>query len=423
MTHLLIVEDHEENRTLLKMLLEANGYRVTAAGDGAAALEAAQRDRPDAIVSDVLMPKMDGFALCRAWMQDAALKAVPFIFYSATYVRPEDEQLAMALGAVRYLIKPLEAEVFLRELREVLQQWAGHAAPAPASPLDDATSHALHESALARKVEDKMAQLEAANRRLRQSEERYRRIYDSLQDVYVETTLDGTIMEMSPQIATFSKGQYKREDLIGTSVNSLYADAQFREAILRAMKEEGRAIDMESEFRNRDGSLIPCSVSATIVRDADGDFRCVATVRDITKRKQGGRELVDSEARFRGLVEQSFIGMFVIQDDKLAYCNPRFLQMLDSDSEAELIGKRLSSVPVGKDVAAGLDALRRLLAQEAGPVSHAFAAARKGGSTIELELRGVRATHLGRPAILGTMQDMSERKRPEWKHRGMPSAR
>ena len=81
------------------------------------------------IVSDALMPKMDGFALCRAWMQDAALKHIPFIFYSATYVRAEDEQFAEALGAVRYLIKPLEAKVFLRELREVLQQWAGHPRP------------------------------------------------------------------------------------------------------------------------------------------------------------------------------------------------------------------------------------------------------------------------------------------------------
>ena len=101
MTHVLIVEDHEDNRNLLKLLLEANGYRVTIAGDGLEALAAARRDRPDAIVSDALMPNMDGFALCRHWMQDAGLRAIPFIFYSATYVRPEDEQFAMALGAVR----------------------------------------------------------------------------------------------------------------------------------------------------------------------------------------------------------------------------------------------------------------------------------------------------------------------------------
>ena len=98
MTHVLIVDDNEENRTLLKLLLAANGYRVTVAGDGLQALDAARRDRPDVIVSDVLMPNMDGFALCRNWMQDSALRAIPFIFYSATYVRAEDQQAGLRAG-------------------------------------------------------------------------------------------------------------------------------------------------------------------------------------------------------------------------------------------------------------------------------------------------------------------------------------
>src|SRR5450759_4195598 len=151
MTHVLIVEDREADRKLLMTRLERNGYRVTAADNGIEALVAARRDRPDAIVSDGLMPKMDGFALCRAWMQDAELRAIPFIFYSATYARAEDVHFAMSLGAARYLIKPLDEAAFLEELRAVLQQCATHAAPAPASPLNDATYYALHESALARK--------------------------------------------------------------------------------------------------------------------------------------------------------------------------------------------------------------------------------------------------------------------------------
>jgi len=411
MTHVLIVEDHEENRNLLKMLLEVNGYRVTAAGNGQEALAAARHDPPAAIVSDVLMPKMDGFALCRAWMQDAALKPIPFIFYSATYVRPDDERLAMALGAVRYLIKPLEAELFLRELRAVLQQWAGQAAPAPPAPLDDAAAHALHELALARKVEDKVAQLEAANRKLRESEERYRRIYDNVQDVYIEAKMDGTILEMSPNVVTLSKGQYRREDLIGTSADALYADSHYRDTILEAIKQHGRAVDMESTFRNRDGSHVPCSVSATIVRGADGELITVATLRDISQRKQAERELIESESRFRDLVEQLFTGIFVAREQKLAYCNPSFARMLGYASDAELIGKDLLSIPVERDVAAMADALRRLSREQAGPIRHAFAAVRKDGSITELELQGMRATYLGQPAILGVMQDISAKKR------------
>jgi PAS domain S-box-containing protein len=409
MDHVLIVEDHEENRTLLKMLLKVNGYRVTLAGDGLEALAAARRERPDAIVSDVLMPRMDGFALCRAWMQDPALRRVPFIFYSATYVHPDDEQFAIALGAVRYLIKPVEAEVFLRELRTVLQQWSGHEAPAPAAPLDELASHAMHESALARKVDDKLEQLDKANRKLRESEEKYRHIYDNLQDVYVEATLDGTVLEMSPQIATLTRGQYKREDLIGTSIDALYADAQYRDTILQAIKHGGRAIDVESVFRNRDGSHVPCSVSATIVRGADGELRTVATLRDISARKQAESESAEAEIRARSLVEQWFEGIFVVQDEKLAYCNRPFIELLGYASAAELIGKGLLSVLTEKDLGATAESSRRLLDLEAGPICHVFAAVRKDGTAIDVEVRAMRGTHRDRPAIIGMMRDISSK--------------
>jgi len=252
-----------------------------------------------------------------------------------------------------------------------------------------------------------MAQLEAANRKQRESEEKYRRFYDNLQDVYVEAGLDGTILEMSPQVATLSKGQYKREDLIGTSVNALYADSQYRDAILEAIKQRGRAIDVDSMFRNRDGSLVPCSVSATVVRGADGELRTVATLRDITGRKQAERELIEAETRFRSLVEQWFTGIFVIQDQGLAYCNPRFVQILGYAAQAELTGKDLLSIAAENDVAATADALRRLFEEEAGPISHAFAAVRKDGSIIELELQGIRASYHDRPAIIGMIREIS----------------
>ncbi|MFA5913007.1 MAG: PAS domain S-box protein [Burkholderiales bacterium] len=411
MKHVLIVEDHEENRNLLKLLLEVNGYRVSAAGNGAEALAAARSAAPDAIVSDVLMPTMDGFALCRAWMQDEALRAIPFIFYSATYVRPDDEKYALALGAVRYLIKPLEADVFLGELRAVLGQWAGRPAPAPAPPLDDAASRALHEAALARKLEDKMAQLEAANRKLRESEEKYRRIFDSVQDVYVETSLDGIILEISPQLATLSQGQYKREDIIGTSVDALYADAEYRDAILSAIKQHGRAIDVDSTFRNRDGSLIPCSVSATVVRSAEGESRIVATLRDISRRKADAGSLLETEARCRSLMQQWFDGMCVVQEQKLVWCNPRLADILGYAAEADLIGKALASLACEEDFAATAEALRRLIEEEPGPLGLAFAAVRKDGSLIRLELQGARGTYLGRPAVLAAVRAACAKER------------
>ncbi len=120
MTHILIVDDCEPDRELLKMLLERNGYSASLAGNGVEALAAARSCRPDAVVSDVAMPKMDGFVLCRTWMQDAELKAIPFIFYSANLTLPEDARVGKVLGAARYLIKPMQQERFLQELHAVL---------------------------------------------------------------------------------------------------------------------------------------------------------------------------------------------------------------------------------------------------------------------------------------------------------------
>jgi len=295
MTHVLIVEDHEGNRNLLKTLLVANGYRVTAAGDGLEALAAARRDPPDVIVSDVLMPKMDGYVLCHAWMQDAALRTIPFIFYSATHVRPEDEQLGLALGAVRYLVKPLDQKVFLLEMRAVLQQWAGHTAPAPASPLNNLTSHALHESALARKLQDKIAQLEVANRRLRESEAHFRAIAANTPDFFLvqDHDLRYELVINPPLGLTEADMIHKTDgDIIGKE------DAEKLTAIKRKVLETGEPVQLETSLQNLkeqteffEGSYVPKFDSTG---NTDG---LIGYFRNVTERKQAEKE-IRSLARF-----------------------------------------------------------------------------------------------------------------------------
>jgi len=289
MNHVLIVEDREADRKLLRMRLERDGYRVTAARDGLEALVAARSDRPDAIVSDVLMPKMDGFALCRAWMLDAELRTIPFIFYSATLARAEDEQFAMRLGAVRYLIKPLEAEAFLRELRTVLQEWAGHAASASAAPLDDITAHALHKSALAQAIQDKIAQLEAANRELQESEARFRSIIETAHDAFILVGAHGELLDTNS--ATSGLSGYSREQLLKKTLRDLEA-VETDEEITRSIAEvvaagHGR---FEGTWRHKDGRLLNIEISTTYMgKDRGGYF--FAFIHNITERKRAEAEL------------------------------------------------------------------------------------------------------------------------------------
>jgi len=220
MIHVLIVEDNEPSRYLLKALLEGSGYRVTPAGNGIEALAAARMELPDIIVSDVLMPKMDGFALCRAWMQDDKLKLIPFVFYSATYTSPEDEKLALSLGAVRYLIKPAEPQLFLAALQTILMEWAARLAPGVAAPLADMDFKALHDVALSRKLDHKMAQLTEANLKLSQSEHNYRQLFEDNPHPMWVCDLE-TLSFLAVNDAAVTAYGYSRTEFLAMKINDI----------------------------------------------------------------------------------------------------------------------------------------------------------------------------------------------------------
>ncbi len=167
MIKLLIVDDNQQNLYMLRVLLEGHNYQVVTAKDGAEALEAARRDPPDMIITDILMPVMDGFSLCREWKRDEKLKHIPLVFYTATYTDPEDEELALNLGAERFIIKPQKPKVLVEMLTEVIQEHqAGHLVAAREPIAEEQVYLKEYSEALVRKLEDKLANLERANRRL-----------------------------------------------------------------------------------------------------------------------------------------------------------------------------------------------------------------------------------------------------------------
>ena len=165
---ILSVDDKAENLYMLEALLRGYGHEVDSASDGHRALQLTGGGCYDLIISDILMPRMDGFQLCRELKKDVRLRNIPFIFYTATYTDPRDAAFALSLGADCFLIKPLEPEVFIKAIDEVVAQKA-QAVPSgstAADTEDEAIYLKEYNARLITKLEKKMLDLEAANRAL-----------------------------------------------------------------------------------------------------------------------------------------------------------------------------------------------------------------------------------------------------------------
>src|SRR6187399_2284189 len=140
---ILVAYERESEQAALEKLLSPRGHRIVKANNGLEALDAARREPPHAIVSDIVLPRMDGFALCRKWKQDERLQAIPFVFYTRRHDDPKYERFALELGAERFLSRNEQPDALARVLDELLVNVAAPAAKSNATtrvPVLDAGS-------------------------------------------------------------------------------------------------------------------------------------------------------------------------------------------------------------------------------------------------------------------------------------------
>ncbi len=126
---------------------------------------------------------------------------------------------------------------------------------------------------------------------LKKSEERYRTIFENIQDVYLETDETGRILEISPSVALLSAGQYRREELLGVALQE-FADPEALRDVMAELMRNGRVSDREILVRNKDGTLLPCALTASLWKEKGSDkIKIVGSLRDITDRKRAEEQL------------------------------------------------------------------------------------------------------------------------------------
>src|SRR6185436_8141211 len=120
MATILVVDDRLSNRQFLTTLLGYCGYQVSEAANGAEALERVRAERPQLVITDILMPTMDGFEFVQRLRSDPELAATPVFFYTATYSEPQARQLAASCGVATVLPKPCEPQKILDAVNKEL---------------------------------------------------------------------------------------------------------------------------------------------------------------------------------------------------------------------------------------------------------------------------------------------------------------
>jgi len=174
--NILIVDDHEDNIYLLESLLKGNGYNVKKARNGAEALNILEKGETDLIISDILMPVMDGFQLLRKVKTGENMKHIPFIIYTATYTSAQDEEFALKIGADRFIEKPCEPDVFIKEIRSLADEYKTHGGDTARPLVQEEEALKLYSERLVKKLEQKVLEVERQMKERQSAEEERERL-------------------------------------------------------------------------------------------------------------------------------------------------------------------------------------------------------------------------------------------------------
>ena len=306
MKKILIADDNEANLYMLEILLKGEGFEVISAANGQEALEKALLTPPALIVTDVLMPGMDGYALCKHWKSDDKLKHIPFVIYTATYAGTKNEAFALSLGADRFILKPQEPDVLLQLLSEVLADNYS-ARQMETKPLEEEIQFfRQYNEILFNKLEKKMSDLETANRDLKILAERYHLSFENVSDVIYMIDNDFKIISISPSVERILG--YKPEEFVGRPITDL-ANIFAAGALDQAVKDadlilKGHPISSTMyEFIAKDGSSKFGEVSGSPIMQEGKILGMIAIARDVTDRQRAQEELRESEDKYSSLFE------------------------------------------------------------------------------------------------------------------------
>ncbi len=389
---ILLVEDSEVESLMLKRLLAEKGYGVRVARNGAEGLSEARRHKPDLIISDIMMPVMDGFRMCGEIKRDDGLKQVPVMLLTRL-IEVKEVIRGLESGAETYVTKPFDEEYLLSKIEALLkdpEQFRNNPDD-KAIEFDYGGEHysirsgrvqtlsfllSTYENAVRKnkdlvlaqeelralnviledKVKERTASLTAemmerrqAEQALRESEERFRAVVESANDAVICLQPPGRIYLWNRKAEEMFG--YSAEEAIGKDLHSLIAPERFLARAGESLDKffssgEGGLVGKTAEFAalRKDGAEFPIELSISGIK-IRGVWNSVGIIRDITGRKKAEELLKESEVKYRTLVDNAMVGVYRTSlDGEFIYINDALVRMAEFDSPEEMASTKVQAI-------------------------------------------------------------------------------
>ncbi|MGB9720924.1 MAG: HD domain-containing phosphohydrolase [bacterium] len=335
---ILAVDDKKEERYLLETILKDNGYEVICAENGKVALDILKNEKIDMIISDILMPVMDGYTLLSRCKENERLKNIPFIFYTATYTSDTDEELAKKLGADLYIRKPIEVDEFIKKIKQAIIDFSERKI-VPRGEVKEGIEElqTLYNQVLVNKLEKKYIELQ-------QIKWRYDLLCEHIEDFIFWLDENGYFTQVNCQVKMFG---YTPDDVVGrhfteflTPKSQKIALEHFEKAKIREFQSDEYVV----EIIQKDGSIALLHLRLYTIKENAKFIGRFGIGRDVTKMEETERKLKSSTAKYELLFQNIPVGVFYYDKDLILNdFNDRFVEMLKSTRE-KLLGLDLNKL-------------------------------------------------------------------------------
>jgi len=258
------------------------------------------------------------------------------------------------------------------------------------------------------KVEERSAKLRELNTELQKSEERYHSLFEHASDAIYVLSNTGDFMDVNDSVCHLTG--YTREELLQMNITSLLnVELLQNYPLIYTEIEPGRSTIAERKIIKKNGDLL--DVEINLKRFVDE--RILVVARDVTHRKLMEAELRMAEVRFRTIAEKSMVGIYIVQNNKVIYVNPRFAEIFGYDPN-DLIGNSLIETVIHPDYRHIVTEMVRLRNEESiESVHYETMGRRKDGSSNWVEFYGTRTFFEDKPTFIGSMIDITDRKKAE----------